>query len=224
MCAAASHICASPPFFFRVLGSSRSPPGGSGVRDINANDSTLCRYRTVSRHAKPIGTHAVVVTTDDGQGSDCSISDYIKTGIISVTYGLDDEKIGAHVGGGCLPDIVGFSHDIDSVRESLGAAKIRSVALGRSSETEPHGSPFAEQSGHGVGNQWYVKTEDEKGSITSRCRTRSNIVNSKMDWHGPSDGSSLEPNLQPGGSRPQDDQCEGASFRLQFNPRVDLDC
>jgi hypothetical protein len=221
--AAASYIV-SPPFFY-VTDLSRSPPGESGIGDVNPNDRSLNRCRKTGRRDRTIGNCTVAVTGDERRGVDRCVSDYPEAGNISVTYGLDDGKIRSHAGRGYSSEVVRFSRDTDSVPASPGVVKIESMMWGRSGETEPLRSLVAGQHDYGAGNQWHVETEernmgeDGKESVESLRRTNSNIANWSKD-HSASDGNGSNSNSQSVVSRAQDDQCEGMPLRLQCSLRV----
>lgn len=202
-----------------VVGLSRSPPGKPDIGDVDTNDRTLYRCRKVGRHDRPTGNSTATFDGDDGRDSDRSVSDYAKTGSISVTCGLDNERIRVYAGHGYSSDVTGLSRDIDSFPESIGATKVGPMTLGRPGGTEPFGSSVAGEHDHGAGNQPYVKVEDGnagedgKCGVGGRCRTRSNTSKPSVNADT-NNGKGLNSNLQPEGLRPRDDQCEGTSFSL----------
>ena len=207
--------CLPSPVFFRVVGFPRSSPGKSDIGDVDANERTLHRRRKVGCHGRPIGSCTAALNGDDGDGSGCSASDCPETGNISVTYGLDDEKIRIPTGRECSPHVGRFPRNIDSVPGSPRAAKVGPTTLGRSGGSEPLGSPVA---GHGAGNQQHVETEDgnvEEDEKGNQRQTRSNIANSSMN-HDTSDGGESGSNLRSVGSRHQSEgKLSGLQFRLR---------
>lgn len=228
--AAVSHIVFLPSFlFFCVVGLSSPSPGKSAICDVNDTDTTLYPCRKIGRHDRPGGNRMVAIVGDDGYDSGCSVSECSETGNISVTYGLEDEKIRMYTGRGHSSDVLDDSRYTVSVPEPPRMVEAEPMALGRTGETEPLGSPVAGQYDRGEGDQRYIKGEDgnagEEGKegAKDRCRTPFNVANSSMT-HSTSYGYSSISDLQPVGSQPQDDKSEGASVSfLQFSLRVVLD-